>query len=105
MRFRRFGAFGFAGSPAGFQFFGPMGFGARMGFGRRFGGASRYSSFEGVGFEERPEDARRNELKWLRRYKEDLEEELLEVEARLKELERQEAQASTAPPPPPPPQP
>jgi hypothetical protein len=101
MRFRRFGSFGFAGSPAGFKFFGPMGFGARMGFGRRFGGASQYGGFEGVGFEERPEDVRKHELKWLRRYKDDLEEELLEVEARLKELERQDAQASGTQPPPP----
>jgi hypothetical protein len=72
MRFRRFR---FQEGPFDFRFYGPMGFGG-LGF--------------GPGFDDRPGDRRRRQLRWLRRYKEDLEDELREVDTRLQELEREE---------------
>ena len=73
MRFRRFH---FREGPFDFRFYGPFGFGG-LGF--------------GSGFEERPGDRTRRQLRWLRRYKENLEDELSEVEQRITELERAEA--------------
>lgn len=72
MRFRRFH---FREGPFDFRFYGPFGLGG-LGF--------------GPGFDERPGDRSRRQLRWLRRYKEDLEDELREVEGRIKELEREE---------------
>ena len=82
MRFRAFrhgrGPFGFGRGfgPLAFRFgwWGPYGFAGRMG---------------------RPFARRRAYLRWLRRYKEGLEEGLRDVEDDLREMEREEAKAET----------
>lgn len=73
MSFYRFRHAGFG--PFGFRVHGPLGFAAFGGFGRA------------RPFRESAAERRRHQLRWLRRYREDLQEELSQVEQRIKELE------------------